>query len=150
MTHTTFPGGHTASIWHGTAEVPEFRELRRNVTADVCIVGAGIAGLSTAYMLAKAGKKVVVLDDGPIGGGESGRSEDIATPERFLLENLLRPRGRSPPEDFFSCSEASLPQMGHHKMTNSGRISRICLECAAIFLQLPLTVRWGLGTIQER
>ena len=74
MTHTTFPGGHTASIWHGTSEVPEFRELRRNITADVCIVGAGIAGLSTAYMLAKAGKKVVVLDDGPIGGGESGRT----------------------------------------------------------------------------
>jgi glycine/D-amino acid oxidase-like deaminating enzyme len=74
MTHTTFPGGHTASIWHGTAEVPEFRELRSNVTADVCIVGAGIAGLSTAYMLAKAGKRVIVLDDGPIGGGESGRT----------------------------------------------------------------------------
>lgn len=42
--------------------------------ADVCVIGAGIAGLSTAYMLAKAGKKVIVVDDGPIGGGESGRT----------------------------------------------------------------------------
>jgi glycine/D-amino acid oxidase-like deaminating enzyme/nitrite reductase/ring-hydroxylating ferredoxin subunit len=74
MTHTAFPGGHTASIWHGTFDVPEYPQLTRNVTTDVCIVGAGIAGLSTAYMLAKAGKKVVVVDDGPIGGGESGRT----------------------------------------------------------------------------
>ena len=32
-------------------------------------MGAGIAGLTTAYLLAKAGKSVAVLDDGPIGGG---------------------------------------------------------------------------------
>ena len=30
--------------------------------ADVCVVGAGISGLSTAYLLAGAGKRVVVLD----------------------------------------------------------------------------------------
>jgi glycine/D-amino acid oxidase-like deaminating enzyme/nitrite reductase/ring-hydroxylating ferredoxin subunit len=40
----------------------------------VCIVGAGIAGMSTAYLLARAGVSVVVLDDGPIGGGETGRT----------------------------------------------------------------------------
>ncbi len=33
----------------------------------------------------------------------------------------------------------------HHKMPESGRITRICLECAAIFGHLPLTVRWRLG-----
>jgi glycine/D-amino acid oxidase-like deaminating enzyme/nitrite reductase/ring-hydroxylating ferredoxin subunit len=67
-------GGQTTSIWHGTFSVPDFERLTRNITADVCVVGAGIAGLSTAYMLAKAGKKVVVIDDGPIGGGETGRT----------------------------------------------------------------------------
>src|SRR5262249_24745347 len=40
----------------------------------VAIVGGGLAGLSVAYTLAKAGKSVVVLDDGPIGGGETGRT----------------------------------------------------------------------------
>ena len=39
--------------------------------AAVCVVGAGIAGLTTAYLLAKAGRKVVVLDAGTGGGGET-------------------------------------------------------------------------------
>jgi glycine/D-amino acid oxidase-like deaminating enzyme/nitrite reductase/ring-hydroxylating ferredoxin subunit len=64
----------TESLWHATVDVPDFPPLPRNADCDVCVVGAGIAGLSTAYMLTKAGKKVIVLDDGPIGGGETGRS----------------------------------------------------------------------------
>ncbi|BBK32321.1 glycine/D-amino acid oxidase-like deaminating enzyme [Stella humosa] len=42
--------------------------------ADVAIVGAGYAGLSTAIELARAGRSVVVLDAGPAGGGASSRS----------------------------------------------------------------------------
>ena len=55
---------------------PEFRRdpLRTDVEADVCIVGAGFAGLTTAYQLLTERKSVVVLDDGPIGGGESGNT----------------------------------------------------------------------------
>jgi glycine/D-amino acid oxidase-like deaminating enzyme/nitrite reductase/ring-hydroxylating ferredoxin subunit len=37
-------------------------------------VGAGIAGMSAAYLLARAGRAVTVIDDGPIGGGETGRT----------------------------------------------------------------------------
>jgi glycine/D-amino acid oxidase-like deaminating enzyme/nitrite reductase/ring-hydroxylating ferredoxin subunit len=48
--------------------------LAEDVRADACVVGAGIAGLSTAYLLARAGLSVVVLDDGPIGGGETRKT----------------------------------------------------------------------------
>src|SRR5438270_9737381 len=70
----TYPSGNTAAPWMGTFDTPDFSPLRRDLTTDVCVIGAGIAGLSTAYHLVKAGKKVVVIDDGPIGGGESGRT----------------------------------------------------------------------------
>jgi glycine/D-amino acid oxidase-like deaminating enzyme/nitrite reductase/ring-hydroxylating ferredoxin subunit len=72
--HNANPGGDTASLWMGTFDVPTFPSLGGNARCDVCVVGAGIAGLSTAYLLTKAGKKVIVVDDGPIGGGESGRT----------------------------------------------------------------------------
>ena len=57
------------SIWAATAEMPAYSPLQENIRADVCIVGAGIAGLTTAYHLVQAGKTVVILDDGPLAGG---------------------------------------------------------------------------------
>jgi glycine/D-amino acid oxidase-like deaminating enzyme/nitrite reductase/ring-hydroxylating ferredoxin subunit len=55
-------------------EMPHFSPLGAHARAEVCVVGAGIAGLTTAYMLAREGRSVIVLDDGPVGGGETGRT----------------------------------------------------------------------------
>jgi glycine/D-amino acid oxidase-like deaminating enzyme/nitrite reductase/ring-hydroxylating ferredoxin subunit len=64
----------TTSVWMATADVPGAAPLAENIEADVCIVGAGIAGMTTAYLLAREGKRVVVLDDGPVAGGETCRT----------------------------------------------------------------------------
>jgi glycine/D-amino acid oxidase-like deaminating enzyme/nitrite reductase/ring-hydroxylating ferredoxin subunit len=64
----------TLSVWMDTAAIPLETPLTEQINADVCIVGAGIAGMTTAYLLAREGKSVVVLDDGPIGGGMTGRT----------------------------------------------------------------------------
>lgn len=66
--------GPSTSCWMATATVPQLPVLREDLSADVCVVGAGIAGLSTAYHLACRGKSVVVLDDGPIAGGMTQRT----------------------------------------------------------------------------
>jgi glycine/D-amino acid oxidase-like deaminating enzyme/nitrite reductase/ring-hydroxylating ferredoxin subunit len=56
-------------------EVPRFAEpLPVHVETEVCVVGAGIAGLSAAYGLAREGRRVLLVDDGPIGGGETSRT----------------------------------------------------------------------------
>ena len=57
------------SVWAATAAMPVFPPLEANTHADVAIIGAGISGLTTAYLLARAGKRVVVIDDGPLAGG---------------------------------------------------------------------------------
>jgi glycine/D-amino acid oxidase-like deaminating enzyme/nitrite reductase/ring-hydroxylating ferredoxin subunit len=54
-------------VWSAPPESPH--PFPTGQRFDVCVVGAGIAGLSTAYCLARAGSKVLVVDDGPIGGG---------------------------------------------------------------------------------
>jgi len=66
--------GQSVSVWMRTAEVSPQPELTEDVRADVCIVGAGIAGMTTAYMLTREGKSVVVIDDGPVSGGETART----------------------------------------------------------------------------
>jgi glycine/D-amino acid oxidase-like deaminating enzyme/nitrite reductase/ring-hydroxylating ferredoxin subunit len=68
------PGGESLSLWEGSCELPEFSPIRADESADVCIIGGGISGLSTAYELVRAGRSVIVIDDGPIGGGETGRT----------------------------------------------------------------------------
>lgn len=59
------------SLWKATADLPELPELHGATTADVCVVGAGIAGLTTAYLLARGGKRVVVVDDRGIAAGQT-------------------------------------------------------------------------------
>lgn len=66
--------GTTISVWVATETIPSRSSLKEDLRADVCVVGAGIAGMTTAYLLARAGKTVVVVDDGPIGGGMTGRT----------------------------------------------------------------------------
>src|SRR6186997_2122811 len=64
----------TTSIWMATANPPALSPLQQSSRADVCVIGAGIAGLSVAYCLAREGKSVVVLDDGRIGSGMTERT----------------------------------------------------------------------------
>lgn len=65
--------GATRPFWGETQGVT-YSPLAGPIDADVCIVGAGIAGITTAYLLAKEGKSVVVVDEKPVGGGETGRT----------------------------------------------------------------------------
>ncbi len=66
--------GQSTSLWMATASVPEQPALTEDLKTDVCVVGAGIAGMTTAYLLTRAGKSVVVLDDGPVGAGQTQRT----------------------------------------------------------------------------
>src|SRR5688500_3903404 len=66
--------GNTVSVWMDTTKMPTFAPLEENLSCDVCIVGAGVVGLTTAYHLVRAGADVVILVDGPVCGGETSRT----------------------------------------------------------------------------
>jgi glycine/D-amino acid oxidase-like deaminating enzyme/nitrite reductase/ring-hydroxylating ferredoxin subunit len=71
----TSDNGRTTSVWMSrAATIPQQPGLTSNLSVDVCVVGAGIAGLTTAYLLAREGRSVAVLDDGPVAGGETCRT----------------------------------------------------------------------------
>ena len=66
--------GASVSLWLDTAHLPACPPLPGDLDADVCVIGAGIAGLTTAYLAAREGRSVVVIDALGIGAGETGRT----------------------------------------------------------------------------
>ena len=67
-THATLPLSDTQSVWAST-KLPRSKALAESIQTDVCVVGGGIAGLTTGYLLTQAGKSVAILDDGPLASG---------------------------------------------------------------------------------
>ncbi len=66
--------GENKSYWIASTQPIVFEKLQQDIDTDVLIVGGGIAGLTTAYCLLKAGRKVILVEDGYIGSGETGRT----------------------------------------------------------------------------
>jgi gamma-glutamylputrescine oxidase len=66
---------HTTSYYAASANKYEpFPTLEESITCDVCVVGGGYTGLSSALHLAEMGYDVVVLEGARIGFGASGRN----------------------------------------------------------------------------
>jgi gamma-glutamylputrescine oxidase len=66
---------HIESWYAASAgQLPDYPALPGDLRVDVCVVGAGITGLSTAIHLAERGYKVAVLESRRVGWGASGRS----------------------------------------------------------------------------
>ena len=62
------------SVFEDTGERRAYAALSSDITVDVAVIGGGITGLTTAYLLAKHGKKVAVLEAHHIGKGSTGNS----------------------------------------------------------------------------
>lgn len=72
-----------ASYWfRAIPDEQRFGTLTKDQRADVVIIGGGIAGLSAAYFLARAGSKVVLLEMNTVASGDSGFTTALLT--RFL------------------------------------------------------------------
>ncbi len=68
-------GQHVDSYYAESAnDTTSYPQLSTDVEADVCIVGAGFSGLSTAIELAENGFKVVVVEAVRVGWAASGRN----------------------------------------------------------------------------
>src|SRR5688572_19965417 len=81
------PDGATVPAWVQTTTRPKHGPPPADLRTQVCVVGAGIAGLTTAYLLAREGKDVVVLDEGPVGAGQTERTSahlGSAIDDRFV------------------------------------------------------------------
>jgi 2-polyprenyl-6-methoxyphenol hydroxylase-like FAD-dependent oxidoreductase len=75
--HAMYTSGETDPVWIHTvpySSIPTFSKLDRDLETDVCIVGAGISGISTAYELVIRGVNVVLIEGREVLSGETGRT----------------------------------------------------------------------------
>lgn len=77
------------SFWIDGIGRPSFPSLKGSVVADVAVVGGGITGLVTAFMLKEAGLKVVLVEAGSIGGGVTGHTTAKVTYAHGLVYQSL-------------------------------------------------------------
>ena len=74
-THYAADGTHTGSYYAASANpTPERPALDDTYDTEICVVGAGFTGLSTALHLAEKGHKVAVIEGAQVGWGASGRN----------------------------------------------------------------------------
>jgi glycine/D-amino acid oxidase-like deaminating enzyme/nitrite reductase/ring-hydroxylating ferredoxin subunit len=75
--------------WRSSVSLPTFPKLTADIDAEVAIVGGGITGLTSAYLLAKAGVKVAVIDAGNILNGTTGHTTAKITAQHGLIYDEL-------------------------------------------------------------
>ncbi|WP_372343509.1 FAD-dependent oxidoreductase [Streptomyces sp. KL116D] len=91
MTENARTGG---SYWIESAPGSSYPPLERDVTVDVAVIGAGIAGLSTAWELTRAGLSVAVLEAGRIAEGVTGHtSAKLSALHTLVYARLRRTHG---------------------------------------------------------
>ncbi|MDO7906422.1 FAD-dependent oxidoreductase [Paenibacillus sp. JX-17] len=97
------------SIWRATTEFPPFERLAEDIQSEVTVVGAGIAGITTAYLLAQAGKDVVVLEAGSILDGTTGHTTaKITSQHGVIYDELLRHFGEEQARQYYEANEGAL------------------------------------------
>ncbi|MDK9695683.1 MAG: FAD-binding oxidoreductase [Siculibacillus sp.] len=115
---------HALSLYAATAHAaPERPALDGDTSADVCVVGAGFTGLSTALHLAKKGRSVVLLEANRVGWGASGRNGgQLHSGQRRDQETLEAWFGEARARALFDLAEES-------KRTVKGLIAEHAIDC---------------------
>lgn len=76
-------------LWLDTTDIPKYPSLDQNITADICIVGAGITGITLAYLLRDSGLKVVLIDSDKILHGTTAYTTAKLTAQHGIIYHDL-------------------------------------------------------------
>jgi len=100
------------SYWTDSASLPVFPKLASATTADVVVVGGGMTGLTTAYLLARSGRSVVLLERGRCACVDTAHTSahlTMVTDTRFT--ELVNRFGRTHAQAVWDAGRAAIAQI---------------------------------------
>lgn len=98
--------------WPASTPEIDFPTLSGHCECDVVVVGAGIAGLSTALALCEAGKSVVVLEARKVGRQVTGLSTaKVTTQHALIYRDLIAKAGRATAQSYADANQQALQRI---------------------------------------
>lgn len=77
------------TFWQTHVSMPEYSSLNEDIEVDTVIVGGGITGLTTAFLLSQGGQKVAVIEANRIGEGTTGHTTAKITAQHDVIYDEL-------------------------------------------------------------
>lgn len=97
------------SIWESNLELAGRKPLQSNLTVQIVVIGAGIAGILTAYFLKERGHQVIVVETKEIAGGQTkGTTAKITSQHGMCYEKLIRKIGREKARIYAQANEEAI------------------------------------------
>ncbi|KAF3889350.1 MULTISPECIES: FAD-dependent oxidoreductase [Nostocales] len=104
--------GKAISYWIDSTSENNFSPLLNTVTVDVAIVGAGIAGITAATLLKRAGKTVAVIESNRIATGVSGHTTaKITSLHQLIYAELIEKFGEEKARVYAQSNQAALERI---------------------------------------
>lgn len=96
------------SLWIASSKGTRFEALKENIDVETLIIGGGLSGINTAYLLSKEGVKVTLVDSDLIGYSSSGRNTGKLTPQSGLVYAKIKKKyGIEKAKEFYNTSQNS-------------------------------------------
>jgi glycine/D-amino acid oxidase-like deaminating enzyme/nitrite reductase/ring-hydroxylating ferredoxin subunit len=104
-----------SSLWLVDAPPSDHAPLATEITADVAVVGGGIAGVTTALRLQQAGASVALLEARDVGSGVTGcTSAKVTALQSTLLSTIVSSHGVESGEVYATASAAAVEDVAHY------------------------------------
>lgn len=93
------------SFWTAQQTTPQFPALKENITTEIAIVGGGMVGIISAYLLAKAGKQVTLIEAGRLINGVTGHTTAKVTAQHSLIyDDLIQTLGERKAKQYYEAN----------------------------------------------